>query len=260
MFTKIGLPAVRFYLLERGSALMMGKSSHAVVRRSNGRPWLALCLVLGAHLAAFTALRPQPQSLAAEPAPEPIMVSLLSTPQAAPQQPMPPIKPVAKPQKPVKTPIRKAAVPRVKQAALPATPPVEPMSIPAAETRTPVVEPETQVTQPTDNKPVLNAAEAAAEMQTYQSPSFNAAYLNNPPPAYPSISRRVGEQGLVLLRVQVTEDGAASSVVLQTGSGSNRLDKAALEAVKKWRFTPAKRGERPVSASVIVPVRFSIAG
>ncbi|MFI3119611.1 MAG: TonB family protein, partial [Methylococcaceae bacterium] len=43
-------------------------------------------------------------------------------------------------------------------------------------------------------------------------------------------------------------------------SGSSRLDQAALEAVKKWRFVPAKRGEQAVSASVVVPVRFSIEG
>jgi outer membrane transport energization protein TonB (TC 2.C.1.1.1) len=45
---------------------------------------------------------------------------------------------------------------------------------------------------------------------------------------------------------------------VQTGSGSSRLDEAALEAVKKWQFVPAKRGEQSVSASVVVPVRFSI--
>jgi protein TonB len=65
---------------------------------------------------------------------------------------------------------------------------------------------------------------------------------------------------LVLLQVQVTADGAADSVELQTGSGSTRLDQAALEAVKNWRFIPAKRGEQPVSASVVVPVRFSLEG
>jgi protein TonB len=64
----------------------------------------------------------------------------------------------------------------------------------------------------------------------------------------------------VLLRVQVTANGTAASVELQTSSGSTRLDQAALEAVKKWRFIPAKRGEQPVSASVTVPVRFSIEG
>lgn len=118
---------------------------------------------------------------------------------------------------------------------------------------------------PTTNSPAAEpepteTSNKTADTQTYQSPSFNAAYLNNPAPDYPSVSRRLGEQGLVLLRVQVTAGGTAGSVELQTGSGSDRLDQAALEAVKKWRFVPAKRGEQPVRASVTVPVSFSIEG
>jgi protein TonB len=126
---------------------------------------------------------------------------------------------------------------------------VEQTSTPATPTSSPAAEP---VTKPTNNKP--------ADTQTFQSPSFNAAYLNNPAPNYPSISRRLGEQGLVSLRVQVAADGTAGSVELQTSSGSSRLDQAALEAVKKWQFVPAKRGDQPVSASVVVPVRFSLEG
>lgn len=103
------------------------------------------------------------------------------------------------------------------------------------------------------NKPAIAAP-------GFKSPSFNASYLDNPAPDYPSISRRLGEQGKVLLRVQVAVDGTADSVALQTSSGSSRLDQAALAAVKKWRFVPAKRGGQAVSASVIVPISFSIQG
>jgi protein TonB len=134
---------------------------------------------------------------------------------------------------------------------------VEQTSAPVATTDSPVAEQETKTT---NSKPVLSVAEGAADTQPYQSPNFNAAYLNNPAPNYPSISRRLGEQGLVLLNVQVTADGTADSVELKTSSGSTRLDEAALEAVKKWRFTPAKRGDQAVSASVVVPVRFSLEG
>ena len=211
--------------------------------RANDRPWLALGLVLCAHLAVFAALRPQPQSLSIEPIPDPIMVSLLNTPQTTPQKPMPPATPIEKVQKPVKKPASKPVAPLIKETNQP------------IQTSMP-----TTATKATSNKPVLSVAEGAIDTQTYQSPNFNAAYLNNPAPDYPSISRREGEQGLVLLRVQVTANGTAASVGLQTSSGSTRLDQAALEAVKKWRFIPAKRGEQPVSASVTVPVRFSIEG
>ncbi len=261
MFTKIGFPVANFYFLESRPALLLGNISHGGVTRIHDRPWVALSLVLCAHLSVFAALRPQPQPLSIEPISEPIMVSLLSAPQTAPQKPEPPATPIQKEQKPikkpVKTPINKPVAPAIKQASLPVTPPVEQASMSATPTSSPAAEPETK---PTNNKPVLSVAEGAADTQTYQSPSFNAAYLNNPAPNYPSLSRRLGEQGLVLLRVQVTADGTADSVELQTGSGSTRLDQAALEAVKKWQFVPAKRGEQSVSASVVVPVRFSIEG
>ena len=257
MFTKIGLPVVGFQFLE-SRALIMGNPGHAGLARGNERPWLAPGLVLCLHLAAFAALRPQPQPLSVETIPEPIMISLLSAPQAMSQKPVsaatPPIEKREKLEKPVKKtvkkPIAKPVVARIKPVTSSQT------AMPIAKTSAPTAEMENQA----NNKPTPSAAKVAADSSPYQSPNFNAAYLNNPAPNYPSISRRLGEQGLVLLQVQVTADGTAGSVELQTGSGSSRLDQAALEAVKKWRFTPAKRGEQPVSASVIVPVRFSIEG
>ena len=250
MFTKMIFPVTSFHLLENSPAPKLGNINYDKVTRVNDRPWLALGLVLCAHLAVFAALRPQPESLPIETPPEPIMISLVSAPQATPEKPMPVAQPVAKEQKPVKKivkPVTKPVVPLVKQASQPVTPPVEQTSAPAATTDAPVAQQETKTT---NNKP--------ADTQTYQSPNFNAAYLNNPAPNYPAISRRLGEEGLVLLQVQVTADGKADSVELKTGSGSDRLDEAALEAVKKWRFVPAKRGDQAVSASVVVPVKFSI--
>jgi protein TonB len=236
-------PVTNFYFMGNIRASVLGNMSHGGVTLSSDRPWVALGLVLCAHLAAFAALYPQPQPLALETIPVPIMVSLLS----APQKPTPSAQPVTKAQKPIKKqakPISKPAVPQIKQATQPIAP-VEQTSTPVAAPSAPIAEQETK---------------AAADTQAYQPPSFNAAYLNNPPPDYPSVSRRLGEQGKVLLLVQITADGAAGSVTLQTSSGSTRLDQAALEAVKKWRFVPAKRGEQAVSASVVVPVRFSIEG
>ena len=261
MFTKMIFPTATFYFLENRPAPMLGNISHGGAKRINDRRWLAIGLVLCAHLALFAALLPQSQSLPIGIMPEPIMVSLISSPQAAPQKPTLPATPIETTQKPikkqVKKPVTKPVVSAIKPTNLPITPPVEQSSMPATPTSSPAAEPETK---PANSKPVLSVVEEAADTQAYQSPSFNAAYLNNPTPNYPSISRRLGEQGLVLLRVQVTVDGTAGSVELQTGSGSSRLDQAALEAVKKWQFVPAKRGEQSVSASVVVPVRFSIEG
>lgn len=89
-------------------------------------------------------------------------------------------------------------------------------------------------------------------------PKFGAAYLNNPAPKYPTSSRRAGEQGRVLLKVLVSEQGMPEEVELDTSSGFERLDQAAIDAVKKWSFIPAKRSNQPISAYVLVPVKFSL--
>jgi len=89
-------------------------------------------------------------------------------------------------------------------------------------------------------------------------PAFNAAYLRNPPPRYPLAARRNGDEGTVMLRVLVTVDGAAARVELDRSSGSASLDNAALDAVRNWRFVPARRGSQNVEDWVRVPVVFRI--
>jgi periplasmic protein TonB len=89
-------------------------------------------------------------------------------------------------------------------------------------------------------------------------PNFSAAYLDNPPPAYPALSRRNGEQGRVLLRVFVTPGGTADKVELHTSSKWARLDQVAQETVKRWRFVPARQGDQAVAAWVLVPITFTL--
>lgn len=101
-----------------------------------------------------------------------------------------------------------------------------------------------------------NASESAAADET--APVFSAEYLNNPAPAYPRLSRQLGEQGKVLLRVRVTAEGKATQVTEAQSSGSARLDEAARQAVRQWRFVPAQRGGRAVDAWVLVPIVFTL--
>ncbi len=89
-------------------------------------------------------------------------------------------------------------------------------------------------------------------------PAFNASYLRNPPPAYPAAARRNGEEGTVLLRVLVGRDGMPQKVEVDQSSRSRALDRAALDAVKDWRFVPARRGVENVEAWVRVPVSFRL--
>ena len=89
-------------------------------------------------------------------------------------------------------------------------------------------------------------------------PSFRADYLDNPPPVYPRQARRDGIEGTVTLKVLVTSAGTPAKVVLETSSGSDTLDRAALNAVKAWRFVPARRGDEAIDAWVLVPVAFRL--
>ena len=91
-------------------------------------------------------------------------------------------------------------------------------------------------------------------------PVFNAAYLNNPPPVYPAVARRQNIEGQVLLEVVVSANGQADAVEIKNSSGSPLLDNAAMDAVRRWRFVPAKQNDIAVAANVMVPVVFKIQG
>lgn len=105
------------------------------------------------------------------------------------------------------------------------------------------------------NSQALQTANAAAPLSAAR---FDAAYLNNPRPNYPSLSRRLGEEGKVLLRVRVGTDGQPLTVKLEKSSEFARLDEAALQVVGHWRFIPARRGDEAVETSVIVPIVFQL--
>lgn len=108
--------------------------------------------------------------------------------------------------------------------------------------------------------PSATAATASSNTAstTVSAPRFDAAYLDNPRPNYPPLSRRLGEEGKVLLKVKVSADGHAATVHLEKTSNFERLDEAARQAVTRWRFIPAKRGDEAIEASVIVPVVFRL--
>lgn len=88
--------------------------------------------------------------------------------------------------------------------------------------------------------------------------SLTALYLRNPKPGYPSASRRLGEQGTVYVRAFINVAGEAKSVELKKSSGYPRLDRAAVDAIRTWKFVPAKRDDKPIEAAVIVPMKFSL--
>ncbi len=102
------------------------------------------------------------------------------------------------------------------------------------------------------------AAAAPATPAKVELPSSEADYLNNPPPAYPPVSRRLGEMGKVMVRVYIGADGIAQKGEVRTSSGFERLDAAALAAALKWRYTPGKRGGTAEAMWVNVPINFTL--
>jgi protein TonB len=105
--------------------------------------------------------------------------------------------------------------------------------------------------------PPSNATVAAPPAPSQ--PRFDADYLNNPKPHYPPLSRRLREEGVVMLRVYVLPSGLPDTVELKRSSGSARLDEVALSTVRQWRFVPARSGDVAVAAWVLVPIAFSLA-
>lgn len=220
-------------------------------------------VVVALHAAGIWALQsgmsrpPEPQIIAAEviaqfiapPAPEPPAPAPAAPPTPAPPKPQPKPEPV-KPQ-PAPKPVQKA--PLLPKAI------ADPTPAPNAPTGTLDSAP-APVADATPPAPAAPPAPPSAPAQpsgaAVQLPSSNAAYLNNPRPSYPSISRRMGEQGKVLLRVLVDENGLPQQIEIKQSSGFDRLDKAALASVQRWRFVPGKRNGVPEAMWNIVPVNF----
>src|SRR5476649_1118503 len=164
----------------------------------------------------------QPPPPVVEP-PPPVVDELAAKP--APPKPIPKPKP-----KPVPKPEPKPAPKPVEQPPAPPTPAPPAPPTPAA---------------PPSPAPVTPA-------------SANAAYLKNPAPEYPSLAQRRGWEGTVLLRVHVLASGKPGEIQIQKSSGRQQLDDAALTAVKRWSFVPAKQGDVAQDGWVSVPIDFKI--
>jgi protein TonB len=147
------------------------------------------------------------------------------------------------------------AAPRKVAAALP-TPPM-PLAI-ADPTPAPNA-PTGVVAQPKPLPPVaapVAAAPAPVAAPKVELPSSDADYLQNPKPAYPAMSKRLGEQGKVIVRVLIGIDGTAQKAEIRQSSGFDRLDQAALATTQRWRYVPGKRGGVAEAMWFNVPINF----
>ncbi len=180
--------------------------------------------------------------------PAEILVEFIEPPAPKVVQP-PPVKPV------LPTPVvRKQAVAKVPT-------PVKteaPLPLAIADS-TPTPNAPTGVMAPAEVAPPAAAPQAAAAPPAparVELPSSNADYLQNPKPAYPALSKRLGEQGKVVVRVFIAVDGTAQKAEIKQSSGFERLDQAALNTVLRWRYVPGKRAGVAESMWFNVPINF----
>jgi periplasmic protein TonB len=189
--------------------------------------WVAIALVIGIHMLGGLALLSRHIVVVSQPSA--LVVNLLELPTTS--TPSPPVAPTLQP-----LPLPTAIMPEVVTVQEATSTAISVLAIQAAVEKTSPV-----ITQ----EPLIEAL-------------FDVDYLNNPQPAYPASSRRMREQGLVVLRVKVRVDGSVDTVLVQHRSGSIRLDEAALAAVRQWKFVPAKRGGQVIESWVLVPIEFEL--
>ncbi|MFH7365169.1 energy transducer TonB [Pseudomonas syringae pv. tagetis] len=169
----------------------------------------------------------------------PEMTIELTSPTPPTPEPPPP-KPVEKPKvekpKPVKKvePVKKPTPPAPTPAAAP-SPPAPPTPAPAP------------------------AAPAAPPAPVKESAAVSGlASLGNPPPEYPGLALRRSWEGRVILRIKVLPNGRAGAVEVTKSSGKPVLDEAAVEAVRNWKFIPAKRGDTPIEGFATQTIDFKL--
>lgn len=207
--------------------LLLMKSHHTV--------HYSFALVLFAHIAVLVAVLHSPSEappIKVEPptiqgliiASEPVVQPVVKPPEPPPPEP--------KPQPQPKMPIPKAA---------PSERAVHQEDTPAPTQPAPEPQKQTESTQ----APVTP-------------PSADASQLNNPAPTYPAASRKLREEGIVLLDILVKADGTLGEMRLKKSSGYSRLDESAMRTVKNWHFLPATRAGEPVDFWYELPIEFSL--
>jgi len=228
-----------------------------------------LAVIIGMHLLAGAALLAWEPGRRALLEVAPVMVRMI-----VPEPPPPPVvepprplpvepPPVQKPPPPKPKP--RAVTPPVPQPPPVVEPPPAPIAVPDTapappriEAPVPTPEPPRPVPAPPPPPVAVAPAPPPPTPAVVVPPSFNAAYLSNPPPNYPAASRRMGEEGKVLVHVFVSAQGLPERIEVRTSSGYPRLDDAAAETIRRWKFVPARQGDANVAAWVIVPIVFTL--
>jgi len=99
-----------------------------------------------------------------------------------------------------------------------------------------------------------------ASLPATKSLGMKIAVRHSVRPVYPRIAKEEGWEGIVLLRVLVHSSGMPGKVTIQKSSGYKVLDEAAIDAIRQWRFAPAKDGNFAIEKHVDVPLKFGLHG
>ncbi len=217
--------------------------SHVLVHHPSIRPDVRRILAISATLTLnsavlLMALRPLPAPPLARPVPTIVPILTLHA-----RPVMPPAPPPMPQVKPPPTPVVHHAVTRHVV--------VAPVPLPST-----VTLPDTLPSTPTTS----TADDATTSPVTDHGPvQATLAYLKAPAPRYPTLARRSGMQGTVVLRVLVDAQGRPQEVSVERSSGYPLLDRAArLQVMRRWLFAPANVGGRDTAAWALVPVRFNL--
>lgn len=225
---------------------------------SYGMVGVVVLVVVGLHVGLLMQAFSTPESKL-ETVPSAVISGVLITlPQQSEPQPKQVSKETAPKPIPPPTGLRKPVEIAKPETTLPPTAKVEPVQevVPLEEmNEAPVNKPEPQ--------PVQAETESVTEMesallQSVVSPRSDAKQLNNAAPVYPRTALRLGQTGTVILNLLVRADGSVEQVTVKTSSGYSRLDKAAVKAVKRWRYLPASQGGQVIDFWYEQPIVFSL--
>jgi len=211
---------------------------------------LALLIVIGAHGWVLTTLLSTSATPAQVTTTQMIVATLISAPPvvdtAKIETPVSPLKAMPPP-KPLSQKMSPKLVVKTSQPVVAATP--KAITLPKPEPKSVVKEVPVPI-EVAESPPPSSEPEKHAPITKVVSsvipPRTDATQKSNPPPVYPRTALRLRQEGTVMLALLVRADGSADEVSLKTSSGYTRLDKAALKAVKRWRYQPAIQGGEAV--------------
>ena len=201
----------------------------------SGPNWVAIAIIVGFHMAALLALVKLDIISVQKPKTSNLVVFDIAAPAPPPMEKPQPEKVVEKIVPEVITPVA------VVQTLAPPPPPI-------------------QVTNTPPPPKQIVVAQAAPPAGPVAVTNLDEHLISGNPPKYPMESRRKKEQGTVVLRLVIGIDGRVQDISIAQSSGFDRLDTAALSAVRGWRWQPVLQAGNPVAVRGLLPIPFVIAG